>query len=163
MNCADAVADFVEQGTKKLIIDLGKVTYLNSTAIACSSRPIPRFSKNKGHCEAVRDQQNINNVFVITQHHAVFDVCRDPRKRLLQSLAGKRVTSTVTVTFHKGSVSMKQSMFLTTMVIVIAAIVALGIYQFILRESHNFRTAKSTVPDNISVPSTQEASWCGGR
>ena len=69
-----AVADFVEQGTKKLIIDLGKVTYLNSTAIGVLVSAHTTFSKNKGHVKLCGINKNINNVFVITKLTLVFDV-----------------------------------------------------------------------------------------
>ena len=69
-----AVADFVEQGTKKLIIDLGKVTYLNSTAIGVLVSAHTTFSKNKGHVKLCEINKNINNIFVITKLTLVFDV-----------------------------------------------------------------------------------------
>jgi len=70
----NAVADFVEQGTKKLIIDLGKVTYLNSTAIGVLVSAHTTFSKNKGHVKLCGIHKNINNIFVITKLTLVFDV-----------------------------------------------------------------------------------------
>jgi anti-sigma B factor antagonist len=70
----NAVADFVEQGTKKLIIDLGKVTYLNSTAIGVLVSAHTTFSKNKGHVKLCEINKNINNIFVITKLTLVFDV-----------------------------------------------------------------------------------------
>jgi anti-sigma B factor antagonist len=70
----NAVADFVEQGTKKLIIDLGKVTYLNSTAIGVLVSTHTTFSKNKGHVKLCGINKNINNIFVITKITLVFDV-----------------------------------------------------------------------------------------
>jgi anti-sigma B factor antagonist len=70
-----AVADFVEQGTKKLIIDLSKVTYLNSTAIGVLVSAHTTFSKNNGHVKVCGINKNINNIFVITKLTLVFDVC----------------------------------------------------------------------------------------
>ncbi|HUI65599.1 MAG TPA: STAS domain-containing protein [Bacteroidota bacterium] len=70
-----AVADFVQQGTKKLIIDLAKVTYLNSTAIGVLVSAHTTFSKNKGHVKVCGINKNINNIFVITKLTLVFDVC----------------------------------------------------------------------------------------
>jgi anti-sigma B factor antagonist len=69
-----AVADFVEQGTKKLIIDLGKVTYLNSTAIGVLVSAHTTFSKNNGHVKVCGINKNINTIFVITKLTLVFDV-----------------------------------------------------------------------------------------
>ncbi len=70
----NAVADFVEQGTKSLIIDLGKVTYLNSTAIGVLVSAHTTFSRNKGRVKLCGINKNINNIFVITKLTLVFDV-----------------------------------------------------------------------------------------
>jgi anti-sigma B factor antagonist len=71
----NAVADFVQQGTKKLVIDLSKVTYLNSTAIGVLVSAHTTFSKNKGHVKVCGINKNINNIFVITKLTLVFDTC----------------------------------------------------------------------------------------
>jgi len=70
----NAVADFVEQGTKNLIIDLSKVTYLNSTAIGVLVSAHTTFSKNKGRVKICGINKNISNIFVITKLTLVFDV-----------------------------------------------------------------------------------------
>jgi anti-sigma B factor antagonist len=70
----NAVADFVEQGTKSLIIDLSKVTYLNSTAIGVLVSAHTTFSRNKGRVKLCGINKNINNIFVITKLTLVFDV-----------------------------------------------------------------------------------------
>jgi anti-sigma B factor antagonist len=69
-----AVADFVEQGNKKLIIDLSKVTYLNSTAIGVLVSAHTTYARNKGHVKLCGINKNINNIFVITKLTMVFDV-----------------------------------------------------------------------------------------
>jgi anti-sigma B factor antagonist len=70
----NAVADFVEQGNKQLIIDLSKVTYLNSTAIGVLVQAHTTYSKNKGHVTLCGINKSINNIFVITKLTMVFDV-----------------------------------------------------------------------------------------
>jgi anti-sigma B factor antagonist len=70
----NAVADLVEQGNKKLIIDLGKVTYLNSTAIGVLVSAHTTYSRNKGRVKLCGINKNINNIFVITKLTMVFDV-----------------------------------------------------------------------------------------
>ena len=70
----NAVADYVEQGTKKLVIDLSKVTYLNSTAIGVLVSAHTTFSSNKGFVKLCGVNKNINNIFVITKLTLVFDV-----------------------------------------------------------------------------------------
>jgi len=83
----NAVADFIEQGMKKLIIDLSKVTYLNSTAIGVLVSAHTTFSKNKGHVKLCAINKNINNVFVITKLTLVFDVA-ETREEAIASFGG---------------------------------------------------------------------------
>jgi anti-sigma B factor antagonist len=70
----NAVADFVEQGTKYMVIDLSKVTYLNSTAIGVLVSAHTTFARNKGKVKVCGINKNINNIFVITKLTLVFDV-----------------------------------------------------------------------------------------
>jgi len=70
-----AVTDFVERGNKKLIIDLSKVTYLNSTAIGVLVYSHTKYTQNKGLVKLCGINKNINNIFVITKLTMVFDVC----------------------------------------------------------------------------------------
>ena len=81
-----AVADFMEQGTKKLIIDLGKVTYLNSTAIGVLVSAHTTYAKNGGHVKLCAINKNINNIFVITKLTMVFDVA-DTREDAIKGFA----------------------------------------------------------------------------
>jgi anti-sigma B factor antagonist len=80
-----AVADFVEQGNKKLAIDLSKVTYLNSTAIGVLVSAHTTYSRNGGKVKLCGINKNINNIFVITKLTMVFEVCetRDDAVALL--------------------------------------------------------------------------------
>jgi len=82
----NAVADFVEQGNKKLIIDLSKVTYLNSTAIGVLVSAHTTYSRNGGKVKLCGINKNINNIFVITKLTMVFDVC-DTREEAIKSFA----------------------------------------------------------------------------
>lgn len=68
------VADFIEQGTKNLVIDLSRVTYLNSTAIGVLVSAHTTFSRNKGRVKLCGINKSINNIFVITKLTLVFDV-----------------------------------------------------------------------------------------
>jgi anti-sigma B factor antagonist len=83
-----AVADFMEQGAKRLIIDLGKVTYLNSTAIGVLVSAHTTFSKNKGHVKLCNINKSINNIFVITKLTLVFDVA-DTREDAVKAFGGE--------------------------------------------------------------------------
>jgi anti-sigma B factor antagonist len=81
-----AVADFVEQGNKKLVIDLGKVTYLNSTAIGVLVQAHTTYTRNKGQVKLCGINNNINNIFVITKLTMVFDVA-ESRDEAVKSLS----------------------------------------------------------------------------
>jgi len=81
-----AVADFVEQGNKKLIIDLSKVTYLNSTAIGVLVSAHTTYSRNKSVVKLCGINKSINNIFVITKLTMVFDVC-ETREEAVKALS----------------------------------------------------------------------------
>ncbi len=69
-----AVAGFVERNYDKLVIDLGKVTYLNSTAIGILVSAHTTYSRKGWKVKLCGVNKNINNIFVITKLTLVFDV-----------------------------------------------------------------------------------------
>lgn len=81
-----AIADFVEQGNKKLVIDLSKVTYLNSTAIGVLVQAHTTYTRNKGKVKLCGINNNINNIFVITKLTMVFDVA-DTKEEAIKALS----------------------------------------------------------------------------
>jgi anti-sigma B factor antagonist len=81
-----AVAGFVEQNYQKLIIDLSKVTYLNSTAIGILVSAHTTFVKKGWQVKICGINRNINNIFVITKLTLVFDV-HDSREEAVKSFA----------------------------------------------------------------------------
>jgi anti-sigma B factor antagonist len=83
------VADFIERGNKKLIIDLSKVTYLNSTAIGVLVSTHTTYSRNKGKVKLCGINKNINNIFVITKLTLVFEVT-DTREEAVKSLSEQK-------------------------------------------------------------------------
>lgn len=68
------ISDFVQQGNKKLVIDLSKVTYLNSTAIGVLVSTHTSYSRIGGRLVLCGINKNINNIFVITKLTMVFQV-----------------------------------------------------------------------------------------
>ena len=69
-----AVADSVEKGNKKLVIDLGKVNYLNSTAIGALVSAHTSYVNRKGKIVLCNVNKNINNIFVVTKLSMIFQV-----------------------------------------------------------------------------------------
>ena len=69
-----AVAGFADRQYEKLIIDLSKVTYLNSTAIGVLVSAYTTFTRKGWKIKLAGVNKNINNIFVITKLTLVFDV-----------------------------------------------------------------------------------------
>ncbi len=66
--------DLLEQGNRKLIIDLGAVTYINSSGIGALVSIHSQFQKVQGKIKLCNMSKGIENVFVITKLTSVFDV-----------------------------------------------------------------------------------------
>jgi anti-sigma B factor antagonist len=79
-----AIAGFVDRKYEKLLIDLSKVTYLNSTAIGVLVSAQTTYSRNGWQIKLTGLNKNIENIFVITKLTLVFDV-RDSREEALKS------------------------------------------------------------------------------
>jgi anti-sigma B factor antagonist len=69
-----AVAGFLEREYSKLLIDLGGVTYMNSTAIGVLVSAHASYSRKGWHIKLCGMNKNITNIFVITKLTLVFDV-----------------------------------------------------------------------------------------
>jgi anti-sigma B factor antagonist len=81
----NAVAESVEKGNKKLIVDLGKVTYMNSTAIGALVSAHTSYVNRKGKIVLCNVNKNINNIFVVTKLSMIFQVA-DTRPDAILSL-----------------------------------------------------------------------------
>ncbi len=69
-----AVAGFVDREYQKLVIDLSKVTYLNSTALGVLVAAQTSYAKRGWQIKLCGINKNIHNIFVITKLTLVFDV-----------------------------------------------------------------------------------------
>jgi anti-sigma B factor antagonist len=69
-----AIAGFVDRNYDKLIIDLGGVTYLNSTAIGVLVGAHTSYSRKGWQIKLCGVNKNIDSIFVITKLSLVFDV-----------------------------------------------------------------------------------------
>ncbi len=68
-----AIKEVAEKGNNKLIIDLGDVTYLNSTALGVLISAHANYKKREGEIKLTRLNKNIENLFVITKLSLIFD------------------------------------------------------------------------------------------
>ncbi len=69
-----AVADFIEQGNKCLVINLQKVNYLNSTGIGAIIAAHASYSKNGGDVYLSGVSDNVQNLLAVTRLIDVFEV-----------------------------------------------------------------------------------------
>ena len=69
-----AVADFLEQGNKCLIINLQKVHYMNSSGIGAIIAAHASYVKQGGEVRSAGVTDNVQNLFVVTRLIDVFDV-----------------------------------------------------------------------------------------
>ena len=66
--------DLLEQGNRKLVIDLKNVSYLNSTGIGTLVAIHTMYKNSQGGIRLCNIGESIQNVFVITKLMSVFDV-----------------------------------------------------------------------------------------
>lgn len=70
----DKLSEIVEQKKNNLIIDLDKVTYLNSTALGVLISAHANFVKRDGKVVLCNVSKSIENLFVITKLTLVFPI-----------------------------------------------------------------------------------------
>lgn len=68
-----AIREIANNGNLKLIIDLGDVDYLNSTALGVLISAHANYKKREGEIKLTRLNKNLENLFVITKLSLIFD------------------------------------------------------------------------------------------
>lgn len=81
--------DLFEQGNRKLVIDLGGISYINSSGIGALVGIHTMYTKAQGRVKLCGLGKSIQNVFVVTRLTSVFDVeeTRDAAVKSFQSMA----------------------------------------------------------------------------
>ena len=69
----DTIKKLSEQENKKLVIDLGSVLYLNSTALGVLISAHANYAKREGSIKLCQLNKNLENLFVITKLALIFD------------------------------------------------------------------------------------------
>jgi anti-sigma B factor antagonist len=69
----EAIKKYSELTNKKLIVDLGDVLYLNSTALGVLISAHANYSKREGKIKLCQLNKNLENLFVITKLALIFD------------------------------------------------------------------------------------------
>src|SRR4030095_3557249 len=69
----ETIKRLAEAGNLKLVIDLGEVSYLNSSALGVLISAHANFTKRGGKIKLCQLNKNIENLFVITKLSLIFD------------------------------------------------------------------------------------------
>jgi anti-sigma B factor antagonist len=70
----DAVADFIEQGNRCLVVDLDKVNYMNSSGIGAIISAYTSYKKNNGVVKLAGLSNNIQSLLAVTKLIDIFEV-----------------------------------------------------------------------------------------
>jgi anti-sigma B factor antagonist len=70
----ETIDDLIQKGNQQLIIDLGSVNHLNSTALGLLVSTHTNYAKRGGAVKLCRVEKRINNILVITKLSMVFEV-----------------------------------------------------------------------------------------
>lgn len=69
----DTIKRLAEEGNLKLVIDLGEVAYLNSSALGVLIAAHANYAKREGKVKLCQLNKNIENLFVITKLSLIFE------------------------------------------------------------------------------------------
>ncbi|ACF14124.1 anti-sigma-factor antagonist [Chloroherpeton thalassium ATCC 35110] len=70
----DTLKKYISEGKKDFVIDLRKVTYINSSGIGMLVSGMTTVTNAEGTFKLANVEQNIHNVFTITNLISIFDV-----------------------------------------------------------------------------------------
>ncbi|MCU0373560.1 MAG: STAS domain-containing protein [Ignavibacteria bacterium] len=79
-----AIREIADKENLKLIIDLGDVIYLNSTALGVLISAHANYKKRNGEIKLTRLNKNLENLFVITKLSLIFD-CFGTQQEAIES------------------------------------------------------------------------------
>lgn len=69
----EAIKKLSDDGNLKLVIDLGEVSYLNSSALGVLIAAHANYAKRGGKIKLCQLNKNLENLFVITKLSLIFD------------------------------------------------------------------------------------------
>jgi anti-sigma B factor antagonist len=69
----DTIKKLSDDGNLKLVIDLGEVSYLNSSALGVLIAAHANYAKRGGKIKLCQLNKNLENLFVITKLSLIFD------------------------------------------------------------------------------------------
>ena len=75
-----SIEELIKKENKRLVIDLAKVHYVNSSALGVLAWAHTNYAKRDGKIVLCNVEKNINNIFVITKLSLVFETYQDQRE-----------------------------------------------------------------------------------
>jgi len=72
-NFKNRLKELIDSGKKQVIVDLTKTTYINSSGIGMLVSGLTTLSQANGSLKLVGIEENIRNIFVITNLVSVFE------------------------------------------------------------------------------------------
>ncbi len=69
----NSIKKLSDEGNLKLVIDLGEVSYLNSSALGVLIAAHANYAKRSGKIKLCQLNKNLENLFVITKLSLIFD------------------------------------------------------------------------------------------
>jgi anti-sigma B factor antagonist len=76
------IDDAVVRGNTKLVIDLGKVNYLNSTALGLLASTHVNYVKRNSRVVLCNIEKHIQSIFIITKLALIFEVYKDQNEAI---------------------------------------------------------------------------------
>lgn len=71
----DKLYDYIKQGKKKVVIDLGKVDWMNSTGLGILISGYTTLRKHEGQLRLINVTDKIESLLTITKLNTVFETC----------------------------------------------------------------------------------------
>ena len=72
-----ALKDVLGEGRSRVIIDLGKVSWVNSTGLGILIRGHSTMKQNGGELKLIGVNKRIDQIFMVTKLHTIFDSFED--------------------------------------------------------------------------------------
>jgi len=67
----------VHQGQARVVVDLGKVTWVNSTGLGILISGYTTLKRNDGEMKLLNVSERIESIFMVTKLHSVFETYKD--------------------------------------------------------------------------------------
>ena len=71
------IKELVSSGRKKILVDLGKVSWVNSTGLGILISGYTTLKNNEGSLKLVNVNKRIDQILIVTKLHTIFEAFED--------------------------------------------------------------------------------------